>query len=181
MILPLIVCMGVSGCGKSTCGQLLAPSFNLTFVDADDLHNAHNIAKMRSGKPLTDADREPWMRDVCQTIDAVAKSGVGCVLAHSALRREHREQIRRRGLRTLFLHLEAPRETIVRRLSQREGHFMSTDLLDSQFEALETTHGEGDVIALDTALDRAELMSAASKLVDSFIAETGQHAVLDPG
>lgn len=53
---------GVSGCGKSTTAKALASALNLPFIDGDDLHPHHNIEKMSRGEPLTDADREPWLK-----------------------------------------------------------------------------------------------------------------------
>ncbi|TQV78183.1 gluconokinase [Exilibacterium tricleocarpae] len=167
---PLIVCMGVSGAGKSTSAQILAAKFELTLIEADDLHSLSNKQKMQAGAALTDADRAPWMQAVCRQLSTCAERGIGCVLAHSALRRAHREQLRSCGLRTLFLHLDAPRETIARRLREREHHYMNAELLDSQFEALQPTDGEADVVTL-TALDREALMAQASARVVDFIAQ----------
>ena len=56
----LIVC-GVSGTGKTTVGMQLAGALQLPFIDADDFHPPWNIAEMRSGVPLTDYDRKPWL------------------------------------------------------------------------------------------------------------------------
>jgi gluconate kinase len=34
------------------------------FQDGDGLHPEANIAKMRAGQPLCDADREPWLKAI---------------------------------------------------------------------------------------------------------------------
>ncbi|KDE06026.1 hypothetical protein MVLG_03581 [Microbotryum lychnidis-dioicae p1A1 Lamole] len=57
----LIVCMGTSGCGKSSTGLAVARALGLAFVDGDDLHPASNVVKMSEGHPLTDKDRIPWL------------------------------------------------------------------------------------------------------------------------
>ncbi|MBG0741231.1 hypothetical protein IV500_17835 [Paeniglutamicibacter antarcticus] len=41
--------MGVSGCGKTTIGALVAAALDTPFVDGDSLHPVDNIAKMASG------------------------------------------------------------------------------------------------------------------------------------
>ena len=46
--------MGVSGAGKSTVGRQLAARLGWEFHDGDDFHPPANVAKMRSGTPLTD-------------------------------------------------------------------------------------------------------------------------------
>ncbi len=47
----IFVVMGVSGCGKSTIGKLLANTLAVPFFDADDYHPKAKINKMTSGTP----------------------------------------------------------------------------------------------------------------------------------
>ncbi|HET9348255.1 MAG TPA: shikimate kinase, partial [Arthrobacter sp.] len=49
--------MGVSGCGKTTIGDLVARELGVPFLDGDSLHPVENVAKMAAGTPLTDDDR----------------------------------------------------------------------------------------------------------------------------
>ena len=56
-----VILMGVTGCGKTKVGTLLAKDCGWAFHDADDFHPAENVAKMKSGVPLTDDDRWPWL------------------------------------------------------------------------------------------------------------------------
>ncbi|WP_314216001.1 gluconokinase [Pseudarthrobacter equi] len=65
---PPLVVMGVSGCGKSTVGALLAGRLGVPFLDGDDYHPAANKEKMAAGIPLTDADREPWLARIGQLL-----------------------------------------------------------------------------------------------------------------
>lgn len=51
---------GVAGSGKTTVGRQLCERLRWRFIDADDLHPAENVSRMRAGAPLTDADRESW-------------------------------------------------------------------------------------------------------------------------
>ena len=59
--LHTVVVMGVSGSGKSTFGRVLAHELRATFLDADDFHPSENVARMRRGIALTDAERAPWL------------------------------------------------------------------------------------------------------------------------
>ena len=161
--------MGVSGVGKSTLAQLLAASFDLEFVEADDFHSAANKQRMAAGIPLDDADREPWMADTCAALSTMMQTGSGCVLAHSALQRAHRLRLRQLGFRTLFIHLDGDRELIGQRLGDREDHYMPASLLDSQLESLEDTNDEDDVVRIDVSADQAEISARSSKLIDQFI------------
>ncbi|MFC7704305.1 gluconokinase [Plastorhodobacter daqingensis] len=131
---PRVVVAGVSGCGKSTVGAALAARLGLTFVDGDDYHSAANIAKMAAGTPLDDADRADWLDRIAARL---AQPG-GLVLACSALRRRYRDRLRAAAPGVIFVFLEGDYATIARRLSGREGHFLTdSGLLQSQFEALE--------------------------------------------
>ena len=68
----MIIIFGVSGAGKTTVGKLLARELGWRFIEADDFHPAANIEKMRSGHPLTDEDRWPWLDCLRKQIERVA-------------------------------------------------------------------------------------------------------------
>src|SRR5271167_58360 len=55
------IVMGVSGARKTTVGRQLAKQLCWNFVDGDAVHPPQNVAKMKSGRPLTDVDRTPWL------------------------------------------------------------------------------------------------------------------------
>ena len=78
--------MGVSGCGKSTIGLALATELGRPFKDGDSFHSKDSISKMRSGTPLNDVDRLPWLR----TINTFANTEPGHVIACSALKKSYR-------------------------------------------------------------------------------------------
>ena len=76
----IILIMGVSGSGKTTIGQQLAEALHWQFQDADSFHPAANIEKMRSGTPLSDADRMPWLLAMQQAIAVWLRSQTNTVL-----------------------------------------------------------------------------------------------------
>ena len=81
-LVPVVVVMGVSGSGKTTLGQAQAERHGFRFFDADDFHPLANIAKMRSGVPLDDAYRAPWLKRLSRLS---AETGEPTVLACLAL------------------------------------------------------------------------------------------------
>lgn len=131
---PLIVVMGVSGSGKSTLARALAEHFKIEFLDADDFHPATNIAKMKSGKPLNDKDRHPWLQALA--LEMLNRQDKGAVLACSALKESYRELLSE-YVPLEVVYLKGSYETIYERMSARKGHFMPPELLQSQFRALE--------------------------------------------
>src|SRR5215470_3844755 len=87
----IVVVMGVSGSGKSTVAALLAAALGCQFQEGDDLHPPENVEKMKSGTPLTDADRKPWLRRIAAKIDEWRSEGVSGAVTCSALKRSYRE------------------------------------------------------------------------------------------
>ena len=145
----IVVVAGVSGSGKLTVGSLLAGRLGWPFTDADALHPAANIAKMRAGHPLTDADRRPWLATVGACMDRYAAAGESAVLACSALKRSYRDELLagRPAARMVFLH--ASREMLEARLLARHGHFFPAALLVSQLAAVQSPQPGEHILVLD--------------------------------
>ncbi len=139
---PSVVVMGVSGSGKTTTARLLARRLEVPFADADDLHPPANIAKMAEGRPLDDADREPWLASVGRWLRDRRAEGTGGVIACSALRRRYRDGLRADAPGTYFLLLTVDRDRLFARMTARGDHFMPLSLLDSQLAALEPLQGD---------------------------------------
>lgn len=170
-----IVVMGVSGCGKSTVSAAIARELDLDVTDGDDLHLPASVEKMRSGIPLQDSDRWPWLDRIGQHLAQAQTVGRGRVIACSALKRDYRDHIRHLAPEVRFVFLQGSAALIRERLSARQGHYMPPELLDSQFRTLQVpTADEVDVITvpIDQALDalvaqaRAGLVSLATSPTD---------------
>lgn len=132
-----IVVMGVSGVGKTTVAEELAKRLGWIFSDADRFHPQGNVEKMRSGMPLTDDDRWPWLRAVAAEIDRHRALGLGFVTACSALKRAYRTILTEGRPDVGLVYLKGSPELIMSRLQSRKGHYFPANLLDSQFATLE--------------------------------------------
>ena len=144
----VLVVMGVSGSGKSTVAALLAAALGCQFQEGDDLHPSANVEKMRSGTPLTDADRMPWLRKIAEEIDGWRARGECGVLTCSALKRSYRDIIIGDRHDVALVYMKGSRELIHQRMVARHEHFMPVALLDSQFATLEEpTPDEYPIIA----------------------------------
>jgi gluconokinase len=151
----IILMMGVSGAGKTTIGKLLASTLGWEFADADDYHSATNIEKMRSGIPLTDADRAPWLEKLRDLIASWIGEGKNAVLACSALKQEYRDFLRI-GPEVCIVYLQATPEVLRQRLRARRGHFMTEALLTSQLDTLEEPK---DAVVIDADGDPEEVVA----------------------
>jgi carbohydrate kinase (thermoresistant glucokinase family) len=157
-----LIVMGVSGCGKSTIAAALSERLGLDMVDGDDLHRPESVAKMRAGVALQDADRWPWLDRIGDYLAGSPDGALGRVVACSALRRAYRERIRAHAGEVCFLFLQGDYALIAQRMRLRVGHYMQADLLDSQFQTLETpAPDETDVITLDIDMPMAALIDQA--------------------
>src|ERR1700704_5880708 len=133
----VMIIMGVSGCGKSTVGALLARRLRWEFEDADWFHPPANVDKMHNGIPLTDEDRWPWLDAVAAWIDKMRRSGGHAVVACSALKRRYRDVLIGDRADVRLVYLKGEETLIARRIATRHEHFMPRSLLHTQFEALE--------------------------------------------
>lgn len=140
----IVVVMGVAGVGKTTVGRLLATQLDWKFADADTYHSPENIKKMASGIPLSDADREPWLRVLRQTIQSWIANKENVVLACSALKESYRQYLSVDSA-VRFVYLSGSFPLIEERIRQRTGHYMHGELLESQFETLEEPVGVAKV------------------------------------
>jgi gluconokinase len=142
----IAVVMGVSGAGKSTIGAALARELGWRFIDADDHHPPANVEKMAAGRPLTDADRAPWL----DALNLLLKKEQNAVLACSALKQSYRDRLTAGVPAFALVYLEGSFDLINARLAGRRHRYMPASLLKTQFEALEPPE---KAIAVDVAAE----------------------------
>ena len=154
--MTVAVVMGVSGSGKTTVADGVARRNGWRLVEGDKLHPPANVAKMKSGTPLTDADRWPWLDRIAAEMSAVLARGDHAVLACSALKQAYRDRLARAG-DVRFVFLDGDYATIAARLAARTHEYMPPGLLDSQFAALERPT---DALAVDIRLPVPDQVAA---------------------
>lgn len=142
----VVIIMGVSGSGKSTVGRALARAIGGRFHDGDDFHPPANVAKMKSGRPLTENDRAPWLAALRTAVDGwLTQPGVD-VLACSALKRSHRRQLGVDGEHVRLVYLHGSPGLIRARMEAREDGILGPEMLESQLAELEPPE---DALTLD--------------------------------
>lgn len=133
----IIYIMGVSGCGKTTIGNLLSEQTGYPFFDGDQFHPPENIEKMASGIPLSDDDRLPWLNNIKCFAEKQAE-GNSIIIACSALKQQYRDILSNiPSANCYFILLHGTEELLRERLQERVGHFMPINLLSSQLNILE--------------------------------------------
>lgn len=143
----LVVVMGVAGSGKTLIGSMLARSLGYLFADADEFHPRANIEKMSHGIPLTDADREPWLRAIQKRLCEWGSADISAVVTCSALKQKYRDMLSR-DCDVKIVYLKGEFDLIHGRIQQRQGHFMRPEMLQSQFADLEEP---ADAIVVDVS------------------------------
>ena len=149
----IVVLMGVSGCGKSTIGGVLAGRLGWPLAEGDDLHPPQNVAKMAAGHPLDDDDRRPWLARIREWIDERLAAGESGIVTCSALKRRYRDVLRGDGQSpagdVVFVYLHGTRDQLLARLTARQGHFMPPSLLDSQLADLQLPQADESAVQID--------------------------------
>jgi gluconokinase len=171
----IVVVMGVSGSGKTTVSALIAAALGWQFQEGDDLHPAANIRKMRSGIPLTDADRLPWLQKIAEEIDRWRERSESGVVTCSALKRSYRSIIIGNRPDVQLVYLKGSYELIQSRLAARHEHFMPAALLESQFAALEEPTSEEHPIVIDVGCKPTDIAADIVRRLSERQA-TGDHA-----
>jgi len=142
----IVLLMGVSGAGKTTVGKLLAADLGWSFYEGDAFHSPANIAKMSSGVPLSEEDRQPWLAALAELLHEIDLRGENAVIAASVLSQASRSRLLQGLSQVRLFHLRGDYSLIRERLTGRCGHFMKAHLLASQFSALEESE---EIPALD--------------------------------
>jgi gluconokinase len=133
----ILIVAGVAGSGKTTLGELIAERLDWEFADGDAFHSATNVAKMRSGTPLDDSDRFPWLAAIGAWMDERIAVGQSAVVACSGLARRHRDALLAGRDQVEMVFLEISREQAHMRLHVRHGHFFGEAMINSQFAEYE--------------------------------------------
>jgi gluconokinase len=154
----IVIVFGVSGAGKTTIGKLLARELGWRFIEADDFHPAANVEKMRSGHPLTDEDRWPWLENLREQIKRSLAAGENAVLACSALKRAYRDRLRVSD-EVKFVFLRGDFARVQKQLRSRPAHFMNPALLQSQFDDLEEPRPDEDVLTIELGRTPEEIVN----------------------
>ncbi|MEU3980081.1 gluconokinase [Streptomyces sp. NPDC026672] len=157
----VIVVMGVAGTGKTTISPLLAARLGVPYAEGDDFHPEANIAKMTAGVPLDDEDRWPWLDAIGAW--ALGRAGLGGVVSCSALKRSYRDRLRAAAPGVVFVHLSGDRALVEDRMSLRQGHFMPTALLDSQFATLQPLQADEAGVTVDVSGSPEEITERAER------------------
>ena len=115
----------------------LARRLSWPMADGDDFHVPASIAKMRSGQPLTDDDRLPWLEAIGSWIDDALSANRPAIVTCSALRRRYRDILSSGRLGVWFAYLDVRPDELERRVGHRRDHFMPVSLVEDQLRVQE--------------------------------------------
>ena len=119
--------MGVSGSGKTTIARPLADRLGWPLEEGDDLHPAANVAKMKAGIPLDDADRAPWLAAIAAWIAERLRAGAAASSPARPCAAPIATGCARPVRGVTFVFLEGSKPVIAARMTARHGHFIAGD------------------------------------------------------
>lgn len=161
----IYIFMGVSGSGKSAVANAVSHQLSAGFLDGDFLHPRSNISKMAAGEALNDDDRAPWLAALNDAAFAMQRTNNVSIIVCSALKKRYRDRLRAGNGNLSFIYLQGDFPVIEERMAARKGHFFKSQMLISQFAALEQPGvEESDVITINI-----------NQPLEGVIAETLQH------
>ena len=169
---PVIVVMGVSGCGKTTVASQLARLLGGEFVEGDAFHPIANVEKMRAGIALADADRHDWLLALAQRMRQAREQNQALALSCSALKRSYRDVLRAAVPDLQLVHLVADFDVIAQRMAQRPGHYMPASLLQSQFAALEAPDTDENAWVMSATQTASDIVQLLGQRLQSSTSET---------
>lgn len=162
----VIVVGGPAGTGKTTQGELLAQYYQCPFIEGDSLHPQANIDKMSRGEPLTDDDRWGWLAKLAQeaSVKAIEDPSKKSVVSCSMLKKVYRDYIKQNAstsregndLKFRFVFLYTTFEELIKRVENRKGHYMKSDMVKSQYDIMEVPQGDellengGEAVSVDS-------------------------------
>ncbi|KAI5284077.1 hypothetical protein KEM52_003094 [Ascosphaera acerosa] len=150
----LWIVTGPAGCGKTTVATGLAKAFSLPYIEGDDYHSQSNKEKMANNIPLNDMDRWDWLIRLREAAvkalsspspsqaDASPTFPTGVIVTCSALKHKYRDVMRiaayeHPSVSIHFIYLRADESELLARVQRRQGHYMKSSMVHSQFSALE--------------------------------------------
>lgn len=159
---PLLI-MGVAGSGKTVLGEMLAQATGHRFFDGDDFHPPANVAKMRAGQPLTDADRSGWLDNIAAVLAENTRRGEPIIVACSALKARYRQRLHAAAPTLRIAFLDVPQPVATARVAARADHYMPASLVTSQFAALEPPADEPHTLRLDATAPLPQLVAQTQR------------------
>jgi gluconokinase len=90
----------------------------------------------------------PWLQHLNEWLRTLQEQNQPAVLACSALKHAYRRLLAHGLDSVCFVYLHGSFDLIYRRMEARQGHYMSEEMLQSQFDALEPP-GPGEALHVD--------------------------------
>ncbi len=134
----------------------------MPWIEGDNLHSEFLIANMSTATPLSDEDRWSWLETVKTTalLQLIKEKRADIIGICSALKRAHRVELRKsRVLKAVFVMLQGSQHVLKQRTADREGHYMGTEIVESQLESLESPGvEETGIIPVDVTVKKEEVV-----------------------
>lgn len=124
----LAILTGLPGAGKSTVGRALAERLGWQFYDVDDTLPEEWKEINRRGEFIPQSKVDAFIQNVLFK-DLERMHLFGNIVASAVLaKKEYIDELARRFPESRFIYLTAPREVLMERVRNREGHFLKAEV-----------------------------------------------------
>ncbi|KAK7226862.1 hypothetical protein V2G26_014865 [Clonostachys chloroleuca] len=169
-----IIFIGPCGTGKTTIGKQIAQWIESPFVEGDSLHTRAAVEKMRSGTAILDEDRSGWLSRLATHVAEVLldldypTAVVSCSALKQSYRSNLRETLSQKGIKAVFVDLQASEQVLLERLDSRKDHYMSKEMVEGQLQTYEAPGVEEvDVLPVDAESSEEEVIGNVKWLLQS--------------
>jgi gluconokinase len=145
-----IIVMGVSGSGKSSVAHLIGGHLEWQVAEGQGFLPSDSLAKLGVGRMLGDGDHRACLDRLREWID---RSHGSVVIAYAALRRAHRDELRRARARVVFLHLDGSPALIAQRTRRHGNHYVPPAMLAADFDSMEPLQPDEDGVVVSVIPD----------------------------
>lgn len=126
----LIIISGLPGSGKSSVGKLLSEETGFYFFDADSEKSSKIRGKMKSGKLISESNRDKYFLDLILNLKSKFEDNEDIILCESIICEKHRLLFLNNFDKVLYINLVVPTEVLRDRIYTREGHMFTIDLFE---------------------------------------------------
>jgi len=136
----MIILMGVTGCGKTRVGSLLANTLNWMYYETDHFLSTPDFNRILKGESLSDEHIQTWLAKILDLIKRYLEKRQSAILAFTGLKKSQRDELRINH-QVQFVYLKGERALIEARQKNRKADLPYLQRLAYESDEFEEPQG----------------------------------------